>query len=43
MNKPIRNLAVGCMLLFMALLINASFVQYWQADDLTSLSQHPDM
>ena len=42
MNKPIRNLAVGCMLLFMALLINASFVQYWQADDLTSLSQHPD-
>ena len=42
MNKPIRNLAVGCLLLFMALLINASFVQYWQADDLTSLSQHPD-
>ena len=42
MNKPIRNLAVGCMLLFLALLINASFVQYWQADDLTSLSQHPD-
>lgn len=42
MNKPIRNLAVGCMLLFVALLINASYVQYWQADDLTSLSQHPD-
>ena len=42
MNKPIRNLAVACMLLFVALLINASYVQYWQADDLTSLSQHPD-
>ena len=42
MNKPIRNLAVACMLLFVALLINATYVQYWQADDLTSLSQHPD-
>ena len=42
MNKPIRNLAVGCMLLFMALLLNATYVQYWQADDLTSLSKHPD-
>ena len=42
MNKPIRNLAVACMLMFVALLINATYVQYWQADDLTSLSQHPD-
>ncbi len=42
MNKPIRNLAVACMLLFLALLINASYVQYWQAEDLTSLSKHPD-
>ena len=42
MNKPIRNLAVACMLLFVALLVNATFVQYWQADDLTSLSKHPD-
>ena len=42
MNKPIRNLAVGCMLLFVALLVNATYVQYWQADDLTSLSKHPD-
>lgn len=42
MNKPIRNLAVACMLLFAALLVNATYVQYWQADDLTSLSQHPD-
>ena len=42
MNKPIRNLAVACMLMFVALLINATYVQYWEADDLTSLSQHPD-
>ena len=42
MNKPIRNLAVACMLLFVALLVNATFVQYWQADDLTSLTKHPD-
>lgn len=42
MNKPIRNLAVGCMLLFLALLANATFVQYWQADSLSSLSEHPD-
>ena len=42
MNKPIRNLSVGCLLLFAALLVNATYVQYWQADDLSSLSKHPD-
>ncbi len=42
MNKPIRNLAVACMLLFVALLVNATYVQYWQAEALTSLSKHPD-
>jgi len=42
MNKPIRNLSVACMLLFVALLINATYVQYWQADSLTSLTKHPD-
>jgi peptidoglycan glycosyltransferase len=41
-NKPIRTLAVASMFLFVALLVNATYVQYWQADDLTSLSQHPD-
>ena len=34
MNKPIRTLAVFCMLLFVALLVNATYLQYWQADDL---------
>src|SRR6476469_8623231 len=42
MNKPIRTLAVACMLLCVALPVNVTFVQYWQADSLTSLSQHPD-
>jgi peptidoglycan glycosyltransferase len=42
MNKPIRNLAVACMVLFVCLLINVTYVQYWEADNLTSLSKHPD-
>jgi peptidoglycan glycosyltransferase len=42
MNRPIRNLAIGCMVLFLALLINATYLQYWQSDALTSLSKHPD-
>jgi peptidoglycan glycosyltransferase len=41
-NKPIRNLSVACMLLFVALLVNATFVQYWESDSLSALSQHPD-
>jgi len=41
-NRPIRNLAIGCMVLFLALLINVTYLQYWQADNLTSLSKHPD-
>jgi peptidoglycan glycosyltransferase len=42
MNRPLRNLAIGCMALFVALLVNATYLQYWQSDDLTSLSKHPD-
>ena len=34
MNKPIRTLAVGCLLLFAALLINANYVQVIRANDL---------
>jgi peptidoglycan glycosyltransferase len=34
MNKPIRTMAVACMVLFLALLLNASYLQYFQADDL---------
>jgi peptidoglycan glycosyltransferase len=42
MNRPIRNVAIACMLLFLALMINATYLQYWQASDLTSLAKHPD-
>jgi peptidoglycan glycosyltransferase len=42
MNRPIRNLAIGCMVLFLALLLNATYLQFVRADDLTSLSAHPD-
>ncbi|HET8559723.1 MAG TPA: penicillin-binding protein 2 [Marmoricola sp.] len=42
MNRPIRILAVACLVLFLALLGNASYVQYWEADSLSSLSKHPD-
>ena len=34
MNKPIRTMAVFCMVLFVALLLNASYLQYLKADDL---------
>lgn len=42
MNKPIRLLSIGCMLLFLALLGQATYVQYWQAEDLSTLAKHPD-
>lgn len=34
MNRPIRILAIGCLVLFLALLINANYLQFVQADDL---------
>ena len=42
MNRPIRNLAIGCMVLFLALLVNVTYLQYVQSDQLSSLSAHPD-
>lgn len=41
MNRPIRNLAVACLVLFLALIANASYVQFFEADSLTSLTEHP--
>jgi peptidoglycan glycosyltransferase len=32
-NKPIRTIAIFCLLLFVALMINATWLQYWKADD----------
>ncbi len=32
MNKPIRTIAIFCLLLFVALMVNATWLQYWKAD-----------
>lgn len=34
MNRPIRTVAIGVMLMFLALLLNATYLQYVRADDL---------
>ena len=34
MNRPIRLLSIGCILLFMALLLNVNYVQFVNAGDL---------
>jgi peptidoglycan glycosyltransferase len=31
MNKPIRTISIFCLLLFLALMLNATYLQYWQA------------
>jgi penicillin-binding protein A len=31
-NKPIRTISIFCLLLFVALMINATWLQYWKAD-----------
>ena len=36
MNRPIRNLAIACLVLFAALLVNANVVQFVQADELNA-------
>ena len=34
MNKPIRTVSIFCMLLFLALMVNATYLQFWRADSL---------
>ena len=41
MNRPIRTLAVGCLLLFLALLLNINYVQVLKADDLNARAGQP--
>lgn len=36
MNRPIRNIAIACLLMFMALLINVNYVQFVDADNLNA-------
>jgi penicillin-binding protein A len=31
-NKPIRTISIFCLLLFLALLVNATWLQYWKSD-----------
>jgi penicillin-binding protein A len=38
MNRPIRLLSIGCILLFMALLLNVNYVQFVNADNLANHS-----
>lgn len=34
MNKPIRTISMFCLLLFVALMLNATYLQFWRADSL---------
>jgi peptidoglycan glycosyltransferase len=40
MNRPIRVLAVGCLVLFLAVLGRATYLQYYEADSLGTVSAH---
>ncbi|WP_205473044.1 penicillin-binding protein 2 [Nocardioides sp. SYSU D00038] len=33
MNKPIRTISIFCLFLFLALMVNATYLQYWKAED----------
>src|SRR5215210_2217793 len=39
-NKPIRTISIFCMLLFLALMANATYLQYWEADALNKDSRN---
>ncbi|GCD90189.1 penicillin-binding protein 2 [Nocardioides sp. LS1] len=36
MNKPIRTISLFCLLLFLALMVNATYLQYYKAGDLNN-------
>ncbi len=36
MNRPIRTVSAFCMFLFLALMVNVSYLQFWQAEDLNT-------
>src|SRR3546814_11177465 len=42
MNKPIRTLSIFCLLLFLALLGNVTYLQYIQASELNNASEYPE-
>ena len=41
MNKPIRTVSIFCLLLFLALVLNATYLQYYQADALNDRTAQP--
>ncbi len=36
MNKPIRSVSIFCLFLFLALMVNVTYLQFWHADDLNT-------
>lgn len=40
MNKPIRTMAIFCLLLFLALLLNTTYLQYLEAEELNSYNSN---
>ena len=40
MNKPIRTISIFCLLLFLALMLNATYLQYWKAGELNDDPQN---
>ena len=40
MNKPIRTVSIFCLMLFLALMINATYLQYWKAGALNDDSRN---
>jgi peptidoglycan glycosyltransferase len=40
MNKPIRTISIFCLLLFLALMLNATYLQYWKAGALNKDPQN---
>ena len=40
MNKPIRTISIFCLLLFLALMINATYLQYYRAGALEKDSRN---
>ena len=40
-NKPIRTISIFCLLLFLALMLNATYLQYWKAGELNDGPAQP--
>ena len=40
MNKPIRTISIFCLLLFLALMLNVTYLQYWKAGKLNDDSRN---